>query len=308
MRQRISILSLLLASLAFLAGTVAAPCRAQDLEPRAYSASPVGLNFALVAFSRSTGGVVTDPSLPLTNVEAQINAFTLGYGRTFALLGRQALVTAGLPYAWGDVSGDVQEQRRSVTRSGLADLRAKLSVNLVGNPAVTPEEFARSHRDRILVGASFTISAPSGQYDSTKLINLGTNRWAFKPEVGVSIPWKSFDFDAYAGVIFFTRNPSFFPGSSTREQDPLATVQAHASYTFRPGLWLAVDGTWYGGGDTHVNGGPGTGRLDNTRVGVTLSVPLSRSQSVKIAYSRGATVRFGSNFETVGAAWQIRWR
>lgn len=296
---------LLLAALA--ASAVAGAASAQDLEPRAYSASPVGVNFVVLGYVYSTGGVVTDPSLPVSNVEAHINGFALGYGRTFGLFGRQALVTAALPYAWGSVAGDVGEERREVTRSGLTDMRAKLSVNLLGNPAVSPAEFAREHRDRVLLGASFTISAPTGQYDETKLINLGTNRWAFKPELGVSVPWKNFDFDVYAGVVFFTENPDFYPGTSTRTQDPLPTVQAHASYTFRPGLWLAVDGTWYGGGAAHINDGPGTARLDNTRVGVTLSVPLGRNQSVKLAYSRGATTRFGSTFDTYGAAWQMRW-
>jgi hypothetical protein len=173
---------------------------------------------------------------------------------------------------------------------------------------VSPEEFARAHRDRLLLAASLSVAAPTGQYDETKLINLGTNRWAFKPELGVSVPWKRFDFDAYAGAIFFTRNPHFYPGTSSRQQDPVATVQAHVSYTLRPGLWFAVDGTWYGGGDAHVDGGPGQGHLDNTRVGGTLSIPIGRGQSVELAYSRGASVRFGQDFETVGAAWQMRWR
>lgn len=287
---------------------IAAAATAQDLEPRAYSALPVGLNFVILAFSRSTGGVVTDPSLPVSNVDARINGFALGYGRTFGVLGRQALVTAALPYAWGSIEGDVGEQRRRITRSGLGDMKAKVSVNLLGNPAVSPEEFARAHRDRLLLAVSLAVSAPTGQYDETKLINLGTNRWTFKPELGISVPWKKFNFDAYAGVVFFTLNPSFYPGTSSRQQDPLATVQAHASYTFRPGLWLAADGTWYGGGDAHVNDGPGAGRLDNTRVGGTLSIPIGRQQSVKIAYSRGASVRFGQNFETIGAAWQMRWQ
>ena len=293
---------------------VAAACRAgaagaQELEPRSYSASPVGLNFAILGFVRSTGDVVTDPSIPITNAEAHINGFALGYGRTFGLLGRQALVTAALPYAWGDAEGDVGEERRRITRSGLADMRVKLAVNLLGNPAMTPAEFAQAPQDRFLLGASLTVSAPTGQYDETKLINLGTNRWAFKPELGISVPWKNFDFDAYAGVVFFTLNPHFYPtGASTRQQDPLLTAQAHVSYTFGPGLWLAADATWYSGGASHVNGGPASSRQDNTRVGVTLSVPLGRSQSVKLAYSRGASVRFGQNFETYGAAWQIRWR
>jgi len=284
----------------------AAPGAAQDLEPRAYSPSPVGVNFALVGLGRSTGGVVTDPTLPISDVSAHINGATVGYGRTFGLFGRQALITAALPYAWGDVEGNVFEDRRRVTRAGLTDLKAKLSVNLYGNPALTPQEFAKRTRG-VIVGASFTISAPTGQYDQTKLINLGTNRWAFKPEVGISFPVKKFDFDLYAGAVFFTENPNYFPGNVTRSQDPIETVQLHASYSFRPALWLAVDGTWYGGGGAHMNDGPSSERLSNTRVGVTLSIPLWKRQSAKFSYSRGASVRVGSNFETIAAAWQILW-
>jgi len=280
--------------------------KAQDLEPRAYSPSPVGVNFLVAAFGRSTGSVITDPSLPISDVSAHINAFTVGYARSFAFFGRQATASAALPYAWGDAEGNVFEQRQRVTRSGLTDLKAKIAVNLYGSPALTPEEFAKRTRG-IIVGASFAISAPTGQYDQTKLVNLGTNRWAFKPEVGISVPWRRFDFDAYAGVIFFTENPNFFPGTATRTQDPLETVQLHIDYTFRPGLWLALDSTWYGGGAARVNDGPPGTRLSNSRVGATLSIPVARRQSVKLNYSTGASVRAGSNFDTYSAAWQILW-
>ena len=81
----------------------------------------------------------------------------------------------------------------------------------------------------------------------------------------------------------------------------------HVSYTFCPGLWLAVDGTWYGGGEAFIDDGPGKGRLNNTRIGATLAIPFGKRQAAKLSYSRGASVRFGQNFDTVGAAWQIRW-
>ena len=279
---------------------------AQDLEPRAYSASPVGANFVVAVLSRSAGDVVTDPTLPLTDVSARIGSFALGYGRTFDLFGRQALATVALPYAWGKAEGNVGEDRRSITRSGLADMRTKLSVNLYGNPAMSPQEFARASRG-VLVGASLSIFTPTGQYDPTRLINLGTNRWAFKPEVGVSFPFRKFDFDIYTGVVFFTANSSYYPGTSSRTQDPIGTVQLHGSYTFRPGLWLALDGTWYGGGASRVNDGPPTVRLSNSRVGATLSVPIGKHQSLKANYSTGAAVRAGQDFNTVAVAWQYLW-
>jgi outer membrane putative beta-barrel porin/alpha-amylase len=289
------------------AGAIAFPAWTQELEPRSYSPSPVGVNFVVASYGYSSGAIVFDPSLPISDVTAHVNGVVLGWGRTFGLLRRQALVTATLPYAFADVSGQVYEEQRSVTRSGPADFRARLALNLYGSPAQTPREFAARKRSPLLIGTSLTVTAPTGQYYGDKLINIGTNRWAFKPEVGVSVPWKRFDFDVYAGAWLFTDNPDFFPGGQARHQDALSTVQGHVSYTLRPSLWLAVDGTWYGGGSSSVGGGPKSGRLDNSRLGVTLSLPLTASQSAKFAYSRGAVVRAGSNFSTFIVAWQLRW-
>lgn len=286
-----------------------APLTAQELEPRAYSASPTGANFVVVGFARSSGGVVLDPSLPVTDVHADIYSPVFGLGRTFGLFGRQALVTAALPYAFGSISGKVgpQLQQASITRSGLADLRAKFSINLRGSPALSPREFAQANHHAVIVGASLSIQAPTGQYGSTKLINLGTNRWALRPEMGVSYPWKKFYFDLYAGAWFFTENDSFFPGNSLRQQDPLPSLQAHISYTLHPKLWLAFDGTWYTGGATIVNNGPPGERQNNSRLGVTLSLPVNKHQSVKIAFSDGVTARVGTNFNTVSVTWQFLW-
>jgi hypothetical protein len=286
---------------------MAGPLAAQDLEPRAYSASPIGANFVAVSYVLSSGSVITDPTLPVTDVEADVNALAAGLGRTFSLAGRQALVTAALPYGWGNVEGDVGEDRRRVERSGLTDSRCKLSINLHGSPARTPKEFAQQQRRSLLVGTSVTVSIPTGQYVPERLINLGTNRWGVKPEVGLSYPWKKFYFDAYSGVWFFTKNSVFYPGESVRRQDPLTTFQAHVSYTVRQGMWLAFDSTWYGGGSASVDGGAKSSQQNNTRLGATASLPLFDGHSAKIAYSGGASVREGSNFRTVLIAWQFLW-
>jgi Putative MetA-pathway of phenol degradation len=288
---------------------LAAGAAAQELEPRAYSASPTGANFVGIGFERSSGSVLFDPTIPLTDVHADISSPVLGIGRTFGLFGRQALATAALPYAFGNISGKVgpQLQPGKITRSGLADLRLKFSLNLHGSPALKLPDFARNRRRTFLLGTSLTVQAPVGQYDPAKLVNLGTNRWAFKPEVGVSYPVKKFYFDVYVGAWLFTENPRFFPGGNVRKQDPLTTLQAHASYTLRPHLWLAFDSTWYSGGAGHLNGGPSVARQNNSRLGATLSFPLSKRQSVKVAYAGGVSARTGSNFNTVNVLWQFLW-
>ena len=289
-----------------LAVTGSMPAAAQELEPRAYSASPIGANFLLVGIGRSSGDVVFDPTVPITDVHADINAATVGVGRTFNLAGRQALVTAALPYAWGDISGRVAEQAQSITRSGLTDARLKVSVNLWGTPALKPAEFVR-HPPRTNIGTSLSVTPPSGQYLADKLINIGTNRWAFKPEIGLSHPRGRWWLELAGGVWLFTSNDQFYPGEALRTQAPLFVFQSHVSYNVTRRAWAAFDATWYGGADVSVNGGPPASRQNNTRVGGTLSLPVGARQSLKIAYSTGASTRTGSDFSTIAVAWQYLW-
>ena len=278
---------------------------AQELEPRAYSPSPSGVNFLGLAYLRSTGGVAVDPSLPLENVSAEVNTASLAYARTFGLLGRSASIGFVLPYSRADVSGDVLEQQRAVTRSGLADPRLRLAVNLFGGPALNREEFAAREPSTTL-GASLTVVAPFGKYDSDRLINLGSNRWAFKPEIGVYQPLGPWSLELYGGAWFYTDNDDFF-GGVRREQEPIATLQAHVGYTFRPGLWLAADATYYAGGQSTVNGVHNDDRQENTRVGLTFSLPVAQGHSLKLNWSEGVTERIGTNFTTFGVTWQYTW-
>jgi hypothetical protein len=276
---------------------------AQDLEPKAYSASPVGAAFLVLGVARSSGSVLTDPSLPVQDIEAKIYGVPLAAGYTFGLFGRLALVTAALPYTWGDVSGQVGEQARTVRRSGLADARAKLSINLTGHPAMGVGQFVKTPR-KTIIGTSLTVTWPTGEYNGTKLINLGTNRWGFKPEVGVAVPKGPWDFDAYLGVWLFTDNDDFYPGGRTRSQERVVGLQGHASYTFRPRLWAAIDATWYQGGGATVDSGELSGTMKNSRLGATASFPMGRQQSLKVAYSSGVAVRTGTNFRTFSIGWQ----
>ena len=279
---------------------------AQELEPRAYTPAPTGVNFLVVAGGRSTGGVVVDPSLPVDDVEATIESLGLGLGRTIDLFGRSALLLAVVPYAWGEVSGSVGEETRQVTRSGLADPRIKLSVNLLGGRALTPREFARTARPTI-VGVSLAVAPPLGQYTGRKLINLGANRWAFKPEIGVSHALGKWTIEGYGGIVLFTTNHDFYTGTSVRTQSPVLALQGHVSYTLRQRLWAAFDATWYSGGTTTVNGTEKGDLQRNSRVGATLSLPIGRQQSIKFSGSTGATTRIGADFRTFGAAWQLTW-
>src|SRR5262245_35125072 len=158
-------------------------CFAQEIEPRAYSPAPSGVNFLVAVAGHSEGGVLTDPSLPVTDIEAQIDVLGLGYGRTFGLFGRSANFAIAVPHAWVDASGNIGENRASVSRQGIADSKLRFAVNLIGGPAMTPREFAQREPQTTL-GFSLSVNVPTGEYDSSKLVNIGTNRWAAKTEFG----------------------------------------------------------------------------------------------------------------------------
>jgi hypothetical protein len=303
MKQKAAIISLCCAFVILFGSSETV--QAQQLEPRAYAPAPMGLNILGSAFVYSSGDVVLDPSVPIDNIKARVRLAAPFYTRTFDLVGRQSSVTIIAPFAQADVTGDVGTQRRSIDRSGPGDPMLRFSVNLVGSPALTPQEFSKRTRETVL-GASLTVVAPLGQYDSAKLINLGANRWAFMPELGLSHPIGPWDLELYAGIWVFTDNNDFY-GGQVRRQDPLRSTQAHVVYTFRPYLWASLDFTYYAGGSTTVNGQHKYDRQENTRTGVTLAVPLSRHQSLKLSWSRGVTTRIGQKFDTIGFAWQYFW-
>jgi len=137
---------------------------------------------------------------------------------------------------------------------------------------------------------------------------LGTNRWSFRPELAISQPiGKRFLFDFYTGVWFFTDNNSFFPGESKRTQDPLGTLQAHISYNISPFFWLALDATYYVGGNSYVNGQSDNNGQSNSRIGLTASIPTGKGSSLRLAASTGAIVRIGQNFDIYSIGWQKSW-
>jgi hypothetical protein len=259
----------------------------------------------LLAVTDSTGGVSTDPSLPLTNVEGKINALVGGYGQTFGLFGRAASLALAVPYVEAKVSGDVGDVTHQANRYGFGDARLRFYMGLLGSPALAPKEFMARERGPA-IGTSLTIVMPTGEYFPDKLVNIGGNRWAFKPELGLTWPVGGWYLELTGGVWIFTDNDDFF-GGVVREQEPLATYQMNISYTFRPRLWLSGGWTYYTGGRTTVDDVRKSDWQSNNRYGVTLSVPLSTRQSLKFNWSRGATTRIGSEFETYGMSWQFAW-
>jgi hypothetical protein len=279
----------------------------QDLEPRAYIRLPVNANVILPGFNHSHGEVLTDPSVPLKDFKANVEIVTLGYARTFSLFGLTAQGFALLPFCYAHATALVFGQSQAVDRTGTADMRLRLSVLLLGGKALKLSEFPKRKIGTIL-GTSLTIQPPTGQYFPDKLVNLGSGRWAFKPEIALSQPVsKRWLLDLYTAVWLFTDNNSYFTGHALRSQHAIGTVQSHLSYNLSPFAWAAIDATYYVGGNSTVDGVPNDDRLSNFRWGTTLVLPTGKRSGLKIAFSKGAIVVRGSNFTTVSLGWSYSW-
>jgi len=278
---------------------------AQQLEPRAYANTPVGMNFLIAGYAYSSGGLSTDPSLPLTNADLNIHSPFVAYAHAFDAWGKSSKFDT--VFASGCLDGTAELNGVPASRDvcGLLDPTFRLSVNLYGAPALQLKDFA-SYRQDLIVGASLQVQAPLGQYDPTRLVNLGTNRWAFRPEIGISKALRPLTVEVVLSANLYTANHDYL-GGSTREQDPVFATQLHLIYEFRGGAWLAFDANYYMGGRSSVNGVAQNDELGNSRFGVTLALPWDRLNSLKLNVNKGVLVRAGDDFTTFGLAWQHRW-
>ena len=282
-----------------------ARARAQELEPRSYVNTPIGLNFAIAAYGHTEGKLEFDPSLPVADAQFHTNTVVAGFAHSFGVWGKSAKFDVIVPYTAFSGHAEVNGQQRFRQVSGYQDPLFRASVNFYGAPALTMKEFA-SYQQDLLIGASLQVSAPLGQYDNTKLINLGQNRWSFKPQLGISKAWGAWTLEVAPGVTFYTDNTDFNMGRRF-EQSPLYSVQAHLVHGFASGIWLAVDATYFSGGRTTVNGVQGDTLQSNTRGGITLALPVDRNNSIKFYAFGGTSSRTGSTANSGGVAWQYRW-
>jgi len=284
---------------------VVANAKAQEAEPRSYSNTPVGLNFLIAGYVYSEGKMAFDPTLAIADAKFHSNSGVLAYVRSFDVGSQSAKFDMIVPASSFSAHGLVDGQPREREMSGLGDPRFRVSVNLFGAPALSAKDFA-SYQQDLIVGVSLQVSAPLGQYDSSKLLNLGNNRWSFRSELGISKAWGPWTFEVAPGVTFFSDNSDFFGGNALA-QAPIYALQGHVLYTFQSGIWMALNGLYFAGGRTAVNGVKSDNEQANTLAGLTLALPLDRQNSLKLSAITGITTRTGSEFCAVGVAWQYRW-
>lgn len=283
----------------------ARPSNAQDLEPRAFSPAPVGLNIVAAGYAYSFGNVLFDPALPITDGEAKLHTVVGAYVRTIDFFGMSGKVDAIVPFAaHGKWVGRVDGVPDSTTRTGLGDPAVQLSVNFIGSPAMNLAEFSKFQQGTV-AGASLQLLVPVGAYDPAKLINLGSNRWTFKPRVGVSHKFEKWIAEGHVTAWFFTDNPDAL--GSTVSQEPLWAADVHLTRLFPRGIWASVDLGFIVGGRTSRDGVESAERQESARGGATLAIPINRRNSIKLTYFAGLYEELGSDFDNLALVWQYRW-
>lgn len=281
---------------------------AQDLSPRAYWPAPDGTNVLVVAYQHSSGDIVFDPSLPITGVDSRNDIAQFAFQRFFGIFGRSGSLQFALPFADGKTEGYVDDIYRSRKVSGMGDMTARFAINLKGAPSMDPQAFVALLRNpETIVGASLTVQVPTGVYNDARLINIGSNRWAAKPALGMIVPVAaSWLLELEVGAWIFGKNEDFV--GTVRRQDPIASAQAHLIKVITPAVWVSLDATYYEGGRTSTDRISNADLQRNSRAGVAALFPVKGRHALRLSYSTGLAVSAGGDFDQYSLSYVYAWR
>lgn len=274
----------------------------QELEARAYANLPKDLNAVAVAYAYTKGNVAVDAALPIEDFTITAHSYALRYVRTFGVVNKLARMHVTVPYI--DMAGQAKlsGQDTSIARNGFGDTRVQIGINLIGSPALERKDFVQ-YSQKTIVGITLTTSIPTGQYYTDKRINLGTHRWAFKPEIGASKKFNNVYADAYVGMWFFESNASYLD-TKILKQKPLLSTQAHVSYYFKNQSMIGIDGNWFRGGKILIDDTPSGSLIDHWRVGATCAVPFAGKHVVKLQFHTSAYSGNGTTFDVLSFGYQ----
>jgi len=279
---------------------------AQFTDPRTYDNTPVGANQLELDYGYARSNTSIDTSLIVSGAKLNLNAGVVDYTRYFGFVHHMAWVEADVPLA--GLSGSITGTDIHGSSTGAGDSSYELAVLLKGGPALSVSQFA-NYKPATTVGMSLTMSAPSGQYNPDKLLNLGADRWSFKPEIAVSQPFgreQKWEFDAYANVYFFTDNSSYH-GVEVLRQEALPGLEGHVSYSFINSLWVSLDTRYSYRGDTFINGANQNDSQQNFTLGSEVNVSLNPRNSLVFEFARALVHKNGTAVTGVAVKYDYTW-
>lgn len=281
------------------------PLNAQELEPRSLTNLPTSTQFALVNYAFSSGEVLMDQALPIEDLNAKVNSIVVGYIRAIGFLKNSGKVGVLLPYVNGDWNGKVSGTDSSRHQSGFGDMRILFSYNLWGSPALNKQVFSSYEPENIL-GLSFTFVLPTGKNENERLINIASNRVAFKSQIGYAHYFNKWIVESYVALWLYGKNSNFY-GNNTLQQSPLFTSKIHGIFTAHKKFWLAIDLGYGIGARSYVNTEKRSARISTLRFGATAAYAIMSQHTLKLNWVSGVRFERGADFDNVSLTYQFMW-
>ena len=297
---------LLFACLAVTVLHVAVQACAQFTDAHSYDNTPVAINQLELAYTYVHANASIDTSLVITGAKFNLNQGMIDYTRYFGLWHRLTWVEAGVPVAGlnGSISGT--DIRGSVTGAG--DSSYALGMLLKGGPALSVAQF-ENYKPTTTLGVSLTITAPTGLYRPNKILNLGSDRWSFKPEIALSHPFgpeQKWQVDAYANTYFYTDNTSYH-GREILRQQPLPGLEGHISYAFNDSLWVSLDTRYSFRGTTFVNRVDQNNAQQNFILGSEMNVSINSQNSLLFEFAKALVHQNGPALVGFSVKYDYTW-
>jgi hypothetical protein len=277
----------------------------QELEPRNLTNLPVGINAFAGGYVYSSGNILLDPAIPIEDLKSNLHTFVFGYLRTINLFGLSSKIDIVIPLAFGDWDYAFDEETVHRKIDGFGDPRIRISINLYGAPAIDKASL-KDYRMKTIVGLMFQVITPFGQYEPSELINLGSNRWNFRTNIGVAHALGEWILEVYLGAFIFTDNSKFLNDSNLK-QKPLLTAKTHIIRSFSNWGWIALNIGYGLGGRTEINSVELDTRISTFRFGLTFSYSIDKQSSLKLTIVSGKRIEKGPDFDAIGLAYQFLW-
>jgi hypothetical protein len=279
---------------------------AQELEPRALTNLPKGLNFAAIGYAHASGNILIDPAIPLEDFNGSINTIVMAYVKSVNFFGASGKVDVILPFAGGDFTGVFEDEGFTDAYTGFGDLRVRATINLTGAPSLEPSDF-KSYEQKTISGIGVQVFVPTGNYKKEQLPNLGSNRWSLRINYGISQTFDRWLLEAHAGIWLFSPNNNFL-GDNKQEQKPLWIAKGNVIRNLgKKGMWLAFSAGFGYGGETSVNDVRIDATISQLRLGLTYALPLDPKNALKFTIGSGIRFKQGSDFDVFGVTYSHRW-
>lgn len=283
------------------------PASAQFTDPRTYENAPVGTNQVELAYAYARANTSIDTSLVVTGARLDLHQGTVGYTRYFGWLRRLMWIQAAIPIA--NLGGSISGTNVHGSIAGTGDSSYAVSMLVKGGPALEEAQFEHL-TPRTTLGVSVGVTAPTGAYDSGRLLNLGADRWSFKPEIGLSHPFGTehkWVLDVYGNAYWYTDNTAY-RGREVLRQQPLLGLEGHISYSFNDRIWTSFDTRYSGRAATVIDGVHQDNPQRNFIVGGEMNLSLTASSSLIVQFGKAVAHRNGPAVAGIAVKYDYTWR